>query len=407
MKSIQDYYPFDDKKNKFLVFLSRFFQQFKTDAFKYALRCAIVQSAILAMAFSPKTANWFDNWRVLWALVTACVVMTPTVGESNLTGLWRIIGTTIGGLWGLITWAIFGTPSRWPGILVMTIIIGFFVSLFQECTNYYRRVATVSLLSFNIVLMGKYTQDVYELETGQVGETIYDVALKRTVAVMFGSVFSMIATSIVLPVFARDKLRIKISEAIHGFGLHFATLASSLEKIAENGLHCFELPLLKIRKLEFHLQEILVETNELIETAKTEISLYEETLFPTGDYKCLLENSQSLFNKLILGRLLWNDSILKNIQWGDNPRLNNLPAFKSLVFQALYCNIMSILWKTPHPFFAQSIIDKKAIQACVEEDRQFEREDLVFITIQSITNQMRNINIMCQKLFGTLDFKLK
>ncbi|RKP38590.1 hypothetical protein BJ085DRAFT_12024, partial [Dimargaris cristalligena] len=73
--------------------LWRFFLWFRRFQTKFALKAAMIATLLSLPAFVEDWNPTFRMFRGEWAVITALVVMTPTVGGSNSTSVYRILGT--------------------------------------------------------------------------------------------------------------------------------------------------------------------------------------------------------------------------------------------------------------------------------------------------------------------------
>ena len=84
-----------------------FFTTLKSFEFKFAFKTATTITLMALPAFVDSFQDIFYEYRLNWAMTSAIVVMTPSVGGSNIQGLYRLLGTFCGASLALSTWLLF------------------------------------------------------------------------------------------------------------------------------------------------------------------------------------------------------------------------------------------------------------------------------------------------------------
>jgi hypothetical protein len=106
---------------KFATRLWLFFSTLRSFEFKFAFKTATTITLMALPAFMGDFQDIFYEYRLNWAMTSAIVVMTPSVGGSNIQGLYRILGTLCGTLFALATWLTF--PLIPAGLAFTTFLI--------------------------------------------------------------------------------------------------------------------------------------------------------------------------------------------------------------------------------------------------------------------------------------------
>ncbi|KAJ1653041.1 hypothetical protein IWQ61_006754 [Dispira simplex] len=247
----------------------RLFLWFRWFQTKYAFKAATIATLLSLPAFVEAWNPTFCVFRGEWSVITALVVMTPTVGGSNSISVYRILGTIMGGLAafcifilcdeaylptppvlktvfeGLIPWAgvrnilttwadgLVPFPMVFPICLFLVSLPGFHIFL----NTTYPKVGQYCLITFSVVLLNK-------VKGGEDAELpIGDIAWKRSVAVAFGVVVGVLTTSYVLPFEARVEVRKGLSRLLVNMSLFYDRLLTTFGNRASNKLSLTSRPL--------------------------------------------------------------------------------------------------------------------------------------------------------------------
>ncbi|KAJ1968952.1 hypothetical protein IWQ62_000931 [Dispira parvispora] len=226
------------------------FRWFQT---KYAFKAATIATLLSLPAFVEAWNPTFCVFRGEWSVITALVVMTPTVGGSNSISVYRILGTVMGGLaafcvfvmcdeaylpippalqsafeelvpWAVVrdalaTWAdrLVPFPVVFPLCVFLVSLPGFHVLL----NTPYPKVGQYCLITFSVVLLNK-------VKGGEDAELpIGDIAWKRSVAVAFGVLVGVLTTSYIWPFEARVEVRKGLSRLLINMSLFYDRLLTT------------------------------------------------------------------------------------------------------------------------------------------------------------------------------------
>ncbi|KAF9087285.1 hypothetical protein BGX29_000908 [Mortierella sp. GBA35] len=227
--------------------LWKFLHVFRSFQVKYAAKTAVSAMVLLIPAFVDWTRPYFVQYRGEWALISMLIIMVPTVGGTNVVGIYRIMGTVVGCYIGVLIYLLFPADNiLLPICCFLFAIPNFFLVL---CSAY-PRIGQVTLLAFNLVLIQTYNRrngdgtvppDDDEDDDDEVGghvtpskmlrrmgsllgETnpndpnhasyVWTIALHRAVAVSLGVVIGVLVTSYVWPYEARVELRKGLSDLL-------------------------------------------------------------------------------------------------------------------------------------------------------------------------------------------------
>ncbi|KAG0212091.1 hypothetical protein BGX28_006852 [Mortierella sp. GBA30] len=227
--------------------LWKFLHRFRSFQFKYAAKTALSTIVMLIPAFVDWTRPYFVQYRVEWAIISMLVIMVPTVGGTNIIGVYRIISTIIGCYVGVAIYILFPAHDvMLPICCFLFAVPNFHLVL---CSSY-PRLGQVTLLAFNLVLLQTYNRrhgdgtvppdededdddDLIRFWSPssmlhKVGSTlneralsdpppdseVWTIAFHRAVAVSLGVVIGVAVTSYVWPYEARVELRKGLSDLL-------------------------------------------------------------------------------------------------------------------------------------------------------------------------------------------------
>lgn len=228
--------------------LWKFLHVFRSFQVKYAAKAAISTMVLLVPAFVDWTRPYFVQYRGEWALISMLIIMVPTVGGTNIVGLYRILGTVIGCYVGVAVYLLFPADDiLLPICCFLFAVPNFYLVL---CSSY-PRIGQVTLLAFNLVLIqtynrrngdgtvppddddddddgisgnpfsarrnlhaaGSMTTDPHPNNPGSVSD-VWAIAFHRAVAVSLGVVIGVAVTSYIWPYEARVELRKGLSDLL-------------------------------------------------------------------------------------------------------------------------------------------------------------------------------------------------
>ncbi|KAF9202814.1 hypothetical protein BGZ49_007062 [Haplosporangium sp. Z 27] len=226
--------------------LWKFLHIFRSFQVKYAAKAAISAILLLIPAFVDITRPYFVQYRGEWALISMLIVMVPTVGGTNIVGIYRIMGTIFGCATGVVVYLLF--PAH-PIMLPLCCFLFALPNFYLILSSSYPRLGQVVLLAFNLVLIQTYNRrhddgtvppdedddddddySGYKLSSSilrRVGSIVVQdindpphipmvvtLAIHRAVAVSIGVVIGVLVTSYVWPYEARVELRKGLSDLL-------------------------------------------------------------------------------------------------------------------------------------------------------------------------------------------------
>jgi hypothetical protein len=266
------------------------------------------------------------------------VVMTPTVGGTNLVAVYRIFSTILGCYTAMVFYMLF--PGNMYALSILTWLFSipnFYIIL----NNKHGKFGQFTLLAYNLVMLNKYN----DRETNDI--EVWELATQRCFAILVGVVFGLIATIYVWPYEARVELRKGLSDFLlrlawlyqklvsiyvdypvknRGANNHSATVVPTRHVVnlmevdpanaSETQVLTFEaqrrLATQSFMDLELGLQRALLELQELLSQAPNEPRL--KGPFPIDTYRTMLLSCQNIVDRFLSMRTVmlkdaWHDEV--------------------------------------------------------------------------------------------------
>ncbi|KAI0165743.1 hypothetical protein GGR57DRAFT_448560 [Xylariaceae sp. FL1272] len=208
--------------------MSRFFAS-EESAFGFRVAAATLTVGIVA--FLENTQAFFQEQRLVWAMIIIAIGMTQTSGQSINGFFLRIFGTLVGAIFALIAWYI--VDEKTPGILV-------FLYLFQVFTMYFLVKYPQMIPGIMICLVTQVLIIGYELQalkigiaaaesSGQPYYPIYKLAPYRLATVAAGCAIAFFWTIFPSPITERSWLRRDLSTTLYMLATYFSAIDGTLK----------------------------------------------------------------------------------------------------------------------------------------------------------------------------------
>ncbi|KAI0874439.1 hypothetical protein GGS24DRAFT_346831 [Hypoxylon argillaceum] len=204
---------------------------FSSEESAFGFRCACATLTIGIVAFLEQTHVFFQEQRLVWAMIIIAIGMTQTSGQSIFGFLCRIIGTLVAVVFTLINWYI--VDQKVPGIFV-------FLFLFQAISIYFLLKfpqlipGTVLCMVTQVLIIG-YELQVLKVgvalseSTGQPYYPIYELAPYRLATVAGGCFVAFIWTIFPSPVTDRTWLRRDLAATLYLLANYFSVINETLK----------------------------------------------------------------------------------------------------------------------------------------------------------------------------------
>lgn len=310
--------------------LTRIGRSFKL---KFALKSALVVTGLASLAFIPSTRLLYKDYRGQWAILSAAMSMTNTVGGSNLAGLYRILGTVVGALYSYISWKFFAENSYGLAFMLWSFSVPCFYVLIATV---HTQVARICLIAITAIVMANLSNT----GNSEWKYSIEELAWKRGITVISGMIIGLVATWYIWPYEARVELRKNLSDMLLNMGILYSRLVEVFVTHASYDQDCnkstySDLTVLtspQISNSNFHrhyytdfqnlslsdrisfflifeskLNERLLEIKQLLPLTRHEPRL--KGPFPVQIYEEMLERCQNILDKFVAMRVAISNNI--------------------------------------------------------------------------------------------------
>ncbi|KAI5807445.1 Fusaric acid resistance protein-like-domain-containing protein [Peziza echinospora] len=262
---------------------------FRRDDIKFGIKVGGGAALYALPAFIDSTRPIFAHWRGEWGLVSYMIVMSMTIGQTNTSGLLRVLGTIIGAILAVIAWIVF--PENPYALSLFGCVIAmpcFHIILNWKQSTFGRFI----LLTYNLSCLYAYSLSVKDDDDdddeGGINPIITDIAFHRVVSVIIGVAWGVFVNQYIWPISARTKLRKGLSVLWLRMALIWKrdplllTIGGQVEK-----------QYMSIKE-ERALQSALLRLSSLIAQAPNEFRL--KGPFPVGEYQKIIAANQSILD---------------------------------------------------------------------------------------------------------------
>lgn len=236
------------------------------------------------------------------------VVMTPTVGGTNLVAVYRILSTALGCFTAMCFYLMF------PGNMYVLPIVTWLFSIpnFWLILNHkHGKFGQFTLLAYNLVMLNKYNdRDTNNIE-------VWRLALQRCVAILVGVVFGLVATAYIWPYEARVELRKGLSDFLLQLAWLYQRLVSAYSSKKKDDPTSAQTDRTEEMQLfmdmELKLQRSLLSLQDLLAQTPNEPRL--KGPFPAATYRAMLGSCQNIVDKFLSMRgVILKEAWVKEIQ---------------------------------------------------------------------------------------------
>lgn len=179
---------------------------------QFGLRVGLGAFIMSSFAFWPPTQEFFNQWRLEWALTVYCIMMNKSLGGTNMTVKWRFLGTFMGSFLAYALWTL--TDGN-PYVLAISGFIislySFYIIIYWKKNNPFGRFI---LLTYNLTALYSYSMVQKDTEDGREGgehPIVGEIAFHRFVSVSIGIIFALTMATFFLPNSARRRLKLALS----------------------------------------------------------------------------------------------------------------------------------------------------------------------------------------------------
>ncbi|KAF8475692.1 Fusaric acid resistance protein-like-domain-containing protein [Kalaharituber pfeilii] len=278
-----------DKPTPFSYRIWKALRVFRRDDVKFGIKVGGGAAIYALPAFLPSTRPIFSHWRGEWGLVSYMIVMSMTIGQTNSSGLLRVLGTIIGAALAVLAWVLFPANPYALSLFGCIIAMPCFHIILNWKQNTFGRFI---LLTYNLSCLYAYSLSVRDDDDdddeGGINPIITEIAFHRFVSVIVGVAWGIFINRYIWPISARSRLRRGFS--VFWFRMALIWKRDPLLSTIHSGADKHYMTLIEERAL----QKALLRLTSLISQAPSEYRL--KGPFPVNDYKKLISANQSILD---------------------------------------------------------------------------------------------------------------
>ncbi|KAJ3519837.1 hypothetical protein NMY22_g13018 [Coprinellus aureogranulatus] len=392
---------------------------------KFAMRAGLAISLLASPAFFDSTRPIFVEMQGDWALLSAFVVMSPTIGATNMLSVQRVLGTLLGALIAATIFTIF--PENAPVLATF----GFLFSLpcFYIAVSKPKHLAATRfvLLTYNLTCLYRYNLRLQD------DVSVWEIAMDRALAVTVGVLWALIASRLWWPSEARKELMIALGDfclnigwlytrlvASNSFAPEYKSDDDSEEHRAETSLVATKLQTTKLHNsiqefmaMELHLQIKLIELQNLLAQAQLEPRL--KGPFPVKLYRDILTSLQTILDRLhsmrcVTTREEWYTSVRQDFIMPVNKErhemVGNVILGLSIIASAFRLKAPLPPYLPPAEKSRQKLVAAiRRLDVVKNREVKGSRQLLFFayaITMKGVTEEVEKLGRMLQRAFGVI-----
>lgn len=252
---------------------------------QFGIRVGLGAFGMSLFAFLPETKQAFLAWRGEWSVAIFCIMMNKSIGGTNMTIKWRLLGTFLGAFVAYIVWILTdGNVYVLATVGFLISIPSFFIILFWKLNNSYGRFI---LLAYNLTALYSYSMVQHDSEDDNEGgdrPIIAEIAFHRFIAVSIGILCAVTMAAFFIPNSARSRLK----QGITLLWLRLGIIWNSDPLDYDDNLK-----LVGLKGLE-GVNNLLYECETLMKQAPLEFRLKGK--FPSATYEKLLKSTSKIIN---------------------------------------------------------------------------------------------------------------
>ncbi|KAF8422669.1 Fusaric acid resistance protein-like-domain-containing protein [Tirmania nivea] len=181
---------------------------FRRNDVKFGIKVGGGAALFALPAFLESTRPMFSHWRGEWGLVSYMIVMSMTIGQTNSSGLLRVLGTIIGAALAVLAWIIFPMNPYALSLFGCIIAMPCFHIILNWKQNTFGRFI---ILTYNLSCLYAYSLSAkdndHDDDEGGKNPSITEIAFHRFVSVVVGVAWGIFINRYIWPISARSKLR--------------------------------------------------------------------------------------------------------------------------------------------------------------------------------------------------------
>ncbi|KAF6238277.1 hypothetical protein HO173_003557 [Letharia columbiana] len=274
-------------------------------AFGFRVACATLSIGIVA--YLKETQMFFNEQRLVWAMIMVAIGMTTTAGSGVFGFFGRTVGTTIAMCTSLVIWYIVdGHPA---GVIVFVFVFVFFEFYFLMKYPRFTVVAIISVVT-QVLIVG-YELEVKKLgrkaatSSGQPYYPIYLLAPYRLACVAGGMLVAFIWTFFPYPLTARSQLRQDLGVSLYLLANFYSIVHTTIDLRVKGTEGDMESKMSPGRKLQKARGKVYVKELALLAGLRqhSAFTAWEPTFggkFPRQQYDTIIQEVHNILNYLAL-----------------------------------------------------------------------------------------------------------
>ncbi|MCJ1389451.1 hypothetical protein MMC18_002308 [Xylographa bjoerkii] len=275
--------------------------------FGFRVACGVLSIGIAA--FLEASQQFFNQQRLVWAMIMVAIGMTMTAGSGVFGFIGRVVGTFISVCTSLIIWYVAGGTGVPAGVLVLLYFFIFVEIYFMLSYPKYTVVVMISMVT-QVLILG------YELQvqkvgiaaaetTGQAYYQLYLLAPYRLACVTGGCAVAFFWTFFPFPITASSTLRRQLGESLYLLANYYSCVHTTIRMRVEGAGGNLEDKMSPCRRLEKARNQILNKELALFAQLRqhSDATSFEPTLggkFPKGRYDTIINEVQNILNYMSL-----------------------------------------------------------------------------------------------------------
>ncbi|MCJ1283988.1 hypothetical protein MMC26_003319 [Xylographa opegraphella] len=276
-------------------------------SFGFRVACGTLSIGIVA--FLESSQQFFNEQRLVWAMIMVAIGMTMTAGSGVFGFIGRVAGTLIAACNSLIIWYLAGGTGVPAGVLVLLYFFIFIELYFLISYPKYTVVAMISMVT-QVLILG------YELQvekagiaaaetTGQIYYPLYLLAPYRLATVAGGCAVAFFWTFFPYPITASSTLRKQLGESLYLLANFYSCVHTNIRMRVEGVGGSLEDKQSPCRRLEKARDQILAKELALFAQLRqhSNSTSFEPTLggkFPKAQYDTIINEVQNILNYMSL-----------------------------------------------------------------------------------------------------------
>ncbi|KAG8699562.1 hypothetical protein FRC09_006545 [Ceratobasidium sp. 395] len=394
----------------------------------YAAKTAAATLIFAVLIWAPDTRQWFMNYGLTGGLITVVVALTPTLGQTLLTFVLQIVGSALGYIWAIVVLEAFKDVGGYRfnpyGIVCL---IGVFAIPFQYLLYEKPMLFALALLALNgtgVIVVTEWAIQQYQ------GRHTFDSPPYRAgkalaalaVALAIVGTFQLV----VLRNPARRQLRESTAKIVYGL-LGYNTVLQAYARAAMPADPSFRAPQAALERVEhdlrhreMKLQTALIEIMPLLMFANAEPQLAKP--FRGDIVNKILKSCRIILDRYrearaALGTEPFDEFIIEEFISVLSPYRRR---FTRTIKTSFYLVASSLANKFPLPHDIQGTVDmlpdfvhdalilstrmaRTEAGAGSVRSGEFSRYWYYLLSVSTIGEQLKEMEMACKELFGELE----